>query len=45
MVRVPIDDEGYLIDPADWSEPVAEVLARSEGLVLGDERWWIVLGH
>ncbi len=40
--RVSIDDEGYLVDPADWSEPVAEVLARSEGLVLGDEHWQVI---
>ena len=40
--RVLIDEEGYLIDPADWSEPVAEVLARSEGLALGDEHWQVI---
>jgi tRNA 2-thiouridine synthesizing protein E len=30
------DDEGYLVDPADWSEEVAERLARAEGIELGD---------
>ncbi|MDA8390972.1 MAG: TusE/DsrC/DsvC family sulfur relay protein [Gammaproteobacteria bacterium] len=30
------DEEGYLIDPADWTESVAESLARQEGLTLTD---------
>ncbi len=32
----PRDDEGYLLDPADWSESVAESLAHQEGLTLTD---------
>lgn len=34
-----VDDEGYLIDPADWNESVAEALAASEGIQLNDEHW------
>lgn len=30
------DDEGYLVDPGDWSEAVAEGLARHEGIELTD---------
>lgn len=30
------DDEGYLVDPADWTEPIAQALARSEGVTLTD---------
>jgi tRNA 2-thiouridine synthesizing protein E len=33
------DDEGYLVDPADWNEQVAEALARRERIVLSDEHW------
>jgi tRNA 2-thiouridine synthesizing protein E len=36
------DDEGYLVDPADWTEAVAEVLARSEGVVLTDLHWRVL---
>jgi tRNA 2-thiouridine synthesizing protein E len=36
---VPTGDEGYLIDPADWTEAVAEELARREGIVLTSEHW------
>lgn len=36
------DEEGYLIDPADWSEDVAEALAREEGIALGEEHWAVI---
>jgi tRNA 2-thiouridine synthesizing protein E len=38
----PIDDEGYLVDPADWNEQVAEELARRERIVLSDEHWAVI---
>lgn len=38
----PIDDEGYLIDPGDWDESVAEALARREGIVLTDLHWQVL---
>lgn len=34
-----LDDEGYLIDPADWNENVALALADSEHIQLKDEYW------
>jgi tRNA 2-thiouridine synthesizing protein E len=40
MLRV--DGEGYLIDPADWSEQVAGELARQEHIVLTDEHWAVI---
>lgn len=33
------DAEGYLVEPADWNETVARVLARDENIELGDEHW------
>lgn len=33
------DSEGYLIDPADWNEEAAEVLAREAGITLTEEHW------
>jgi len=38
----PLDDEGYLIDPAQWSEQLAETLAREEGIVLSGEHWAVI---
>ena len=34
-----IDAEGYLIDPADWSEDLARRFAAAEGIALTDEHW------
>jgi tRNA 2-thiouridine synthesizing protein E len=36
------DDEGYLIDPNDWNEAVAETLARKEGIALTDLHWQVL---
>jgi TusE/DsrC/DsvC family sulfur relay protein len=33
------DEEGYLVDPGDWSEVVAEALAREEGIALSPLHW------
>jgi len=33
------DDEGYLIDPADWSEALAVALARRENIELTESHW------
>jgi tRNA 2-thiouridine synthesizing protein E len=37
--RFQTDPEGYLVDPAEWSDEVAEELARREQLTLTDEHW------
>lgn len=39
---LPVDDEGYLVDPADWSREAAVELARREGVVLTDEHWAVI---
>ncbi len=39
---IEIDQEGYLADLNDWSEPVAEALALQEDLTLEDEHWEIL---
>lgn len=36
------DSEGYLVDPADWTEAFARTLANCEGLKLGAEHWEVV---
>jgi tRNA 2-thiouridine synthesizing protein E len=33
------DAEGYLVDPAAWSEKFAEMVAKNEGIALTDEHW------
>lgn len=39
---VVIDEEGYLVDPDDWSPAIAEQLACQESIDLSDEHWRIV---
>jgi tRNA 2-thiouridine synthesizing protein E len=36
------DAEGYLVDPADWNEPVARELARREGIALTEDHWRVI---
>lgn len=39
-MRLPaMDDEGYLIEPAEWNEDVAEELARRENIDLTETHW------
>jgi TusE/DsrC/DsvC family sulfur relay protein len=37
-----IDDEGYLMDPSDWNDEVAEVLAQREQIALTQEHWSVI---
>lgn len=36
------DSEGYLVDPAQWDEQVAEILAARQGVDLGEEHWRVI---
>lgn len=31
-IKITVDDEGYLVDPAEWNEKVAGFLAEREGV-------------
>jgi len=37
-----LDEEGYLVDPADWNESLAEATARKEGIALTDAHWAVL---
>jgi len=37
-----VDDEGYLVDPVNWNEQVAQALARQERIVLSEEHWGVI---
>jgi len=41
-IDAPIGDEGYLLDPADWTEAIAEQFAAAEGLMLTDDHWQVI---
>ena len=37
-----IDHEGYLLDPSDWNEEVAQVIADKENVELTNDVWEVV---
>lgn len=37
--EIATDSEGYLQDTAQWSEPLATVIAKNEGIILSPEHW------
>ena len=37
-----IDPDGYLVDPAEWTEKIAEMFAEKESITLTDEHWAII---
>ena len=41
-VSLATDKEGYLTNLNDWSEPVAEEIARAEGIELSDAHWALI---
>lgn len=38
----PVDDEGYLLDPDQWSEPWAIEVASALGLTLDEDHWSVI---
>jgi len=44
-VTVDRNDEGFLTDPAQWTEEVAVELARAEGIDPLTDRHWQVIGY
>jgi TusE/DsrC/DsvC family sulfur relay protein len=40
--KISRDAEGYLFNPEDWSESIANQLAAEEGLALTDEHWSVL---
>jgi tRNA 2-thiouridine synthesizing protein E len=40
--EVQTDANGYLVDPNDWSETIAEALAAQEGVALTEKHWDVI---
>lgn len=41
-ISVRRDEEGYLLNPDDWTPEMAAELAREEELVLNEEHWMVI---
>ena len=39
MQRPMIDDEGYLVDPLEWNEEIANEFASQESIQLNQDHW------
>jgi len=39
---IALDKAGYLVDPNDWSEGLALLIAQQEGLDMIEERWEVI---
>ena len=42
MLMPAIDDEGYLVNPLEWSEEQAQAFARQEGIQLTEDHWDVI---
>lgn len=40
--KIALDDEGYLLELSNWSEPLAEYLAAEESIILTPAHWEII---
>ena len=40
---IEIDHEGFLLEPSDWNEDVARVIAEKECIELTDDVWEVVM--
>jgi len=41
-LSVATDTEGYLVDPNDWNEDIAILLAEREAITLGADHWLVI---
>ena len=43
MAQTPdIDTEGYLVEPTDWTEDIAQTFAKDEDITLEDDHWVVI---
>lgn len=40
--EIPVDEEGYLVNLADWSEEVANAMAAEDNLTLTENHWEVI---
>ncbi len=42
LEKVAVNDEGYLLNPDDWTPEIAEAFAKEMGIELTDRHWEII---
>ena len=41
-LSVECDEQGFIKDLADWSAPLAQLIAAQEQIILGDDHWLVL---
>ncbi len=41
-IRYPTDEEGYLDNLSDWSEALADAMAKKDGYALSENHWEVI---
>jgi tRNA 2-thiouridine synthesizing protein E len=41
-ISIPLDTEGYLIEPEQWTAEIATLLAARQGITLSDDHWAVL---
>ncbi len=36
------DEEGYIVDIGNWTEDLADIIAKDENIDMGDEHWEVI---
>lgn len=39
---VAVNDEGFLLDPKQWTRDIAAAIAQEEGIALGPDHWKVI---
>jgi tRNA 2-thiouridine synthesizing protein E len=40
-----VDDEGFMVDPAEWTPDIAALIAKDEGIDELNDRHWVVINY
>jgi len=40
-INVEVTEEGYLVDPSQWTKEIAEEIAKEENIELTDKHWQV----
>ncbi len=41
--KIAVDDEGFMVDPAEWTPEIAQLIAKDEGIEELTDRHWTVI--
>lgn len=42
LEKLALNEEGFMLDPAEWNEDIANAIAEQEGITLTDAHWKVI---